>query len=174
MRWYPPPFVGHYNTSSNSSWNVSIVDLEPHHNNEKVLCYTFCDEVLPLLQNLNFLRYIKWGKALYKMRKSEKTTFQWPKVIKLLITIPCHRPDFRTGLIFSFWAPEVTILRVRKGHFHCFSSLQKRLIVINLPRRCYWQISTLKAELVKNISSTFLQRVGWIFFPNTHSGPFAK
>ena len=59
------------------------------------------------------------------MRKSEKTTFQWPKVIKLLITIPCHRPDFRTGLRFSFWAPEVTILRVRKGHFHCFSSLQK-------------------------------------------------
>ena len=59
------------------------------------------------------------------MRKSEKTTFQWPKVIKLLTTIPCHRPDFRTGLRFSFWAPEVTILRVRKGLFHCFSSLQK-------------------------------------------------
>ena len=121
----PPPFVGHYNTSSNSSWNVSIVDLEPHHNNEKVLCYTFCDEVLPLLQNLNFLRYIKWGKALYKMRKSEKTTFQWPKVSRLLTMWPRHRPDFRTVLRFLFWAPEVPVLRVRKSHFYCFSSLRK-------------------------------------------------
>ena len=41
------------------------------------------------------------------MRKSEKTTFQWPKVSKLLITLPRHKPDFRTGLRFSFRAPEV-------------------------------------------------------------------
>ena len=41
------------------------------------------------------------------MRKSEKTTFQWPKVSRLLTTLPRHRPDFRTGLRFSFRAPEV-------------------------------------------------------------------
>ena len=34
-------------------------DLEPRHSNEKVLFYTFCGEVLPLLRNLNFLRYTK-------------------------------------------------------------------------------------------------------------------
>ena len=55
------------------------------------------------------------------MRKSEKTTSQWPKVSRFLIMLPRHRPDFRTGLIFSFWAPEVPVLRVRKSHFHCFS-----------------------------------------------------
>ena len=46
------------------------------------------------------------------MRKREKNTFQWP--------------DFKTSLRFSFRALEVPILRVRKRHFHCFSSLQKR------------------------------------------------
>ena len=38
------------------------------------------------------------------MRKSEKTTFRRAKVSKLLTTLPCHRPDFRTGLRFSFLA----------------------------------------------------------------------
>ena len=57
------------------------------------------------------------------MAKSEKTTFQWPKVRRLLITLPRHTPDFRTGLRFSFQALEVPVLRVRKSHFHCFSSL---------------------------------------------------
>ena len=66
-----------------------------------------------------------WEKALYKMRKSEKTTLQWPKVSKLLTTLPRHRADIRTGLRFLFRAPEMPILRVRKSHFYCFSSLQK-------------------------------------------------
>ena len=74
------------NKQTNQNWKFQFPqpDLEPRHSNEKVLFYTFCGEVLPLLRNLNFLRYIKWGKALYKMRKSEKTTFQWPKVSRLL------------------------------------------------------------------------------------------
>ena len=53
------------------------------------------------------------------MRKSEKTAFQWPKVSRLLTMLPRHRPDFRTGPIFSFQAPEVPVLKVRKSHFHC-------------------------------------------------------
>ena len=60
------------------------------------------------------------------MRKSEKTTFQWPKVSKLLTTLPRHRANIKTGLRFLFRAPEVPVLRVRKSHFRCFSSLQKR------------------------------------------------
>ena len=59
------------------------------------------------------------------MRKGEKTTFQWPKVSRLFTTLPRHRPYFGTGLIFLVRAPEVPILRVRKSHFHYFSSLQK-------------------------------------------------
>ena len=71
-----------------------------------------------------------WEKALYKMRKSEKTTFQWPKVSKLLTTLPRHRANIRTGLRFFFRAPEVTFLKWGKavkvafshsqnGHFWC-------------------------------------------------------
>ena len=56
------------------------------------------------------------------MRKSEKTTFQWPKVSKSLTTLPRHRAYIRTGLRFQFRAPEVPVLRVRNSHFHCFSS----------------------------------------------------
>ena len=41
------------------------------------------------------------------MRKSEKPTFQLPKVSRLPTKLPRHRPDFRTGLRFSFRAPEV-------------------------------------------------------------------
>ena len=63
------------------------------------------------------------------MRKSKNTTLQWPKVSRLPTTVPRHRPDFRTGFRFSFWEPEVPVLRVRKSHFHCFSSLQKGLIL---------------------------------------------
>ena len=37
------------------------------------------DWTIFLLQNWHNVRYIKWEKALYKMKKSEKTTFQWPK-----------------------------------------------------------------------------------------------
>ena len=53
------------------------------------------------------------------------TTFLWPKVSRLLTMLSHHRLDFRTGLKYSFWAPEVPVLRVRKSLFHCFSSLQK-------------------------------------------------
>ena len=64
------------------------------------------------------------------MRKSEKTTFQWPKVSKWLTTLPRHRANIRTGLRFLFRAPEVTFLKWRKavkvafshsqnGHFWC-------------------------------------------------------
>ena len=60
------------------------------------------------------------------MRKSKKITLQWPKVSRLLTTITSHTPEINTGLRFSFRAPEVPVLRVRKSHFHCFSSLQKR------------------------------------------------
>ena len=35
---------------------------------------------------LELFRYIKWEKTLYKMRKSKKTTFQWPLVSRLLTT----------------------------------------------------------------------------------------
>ena len=45
------------------------------------------------------------------MRKSEKTTFQWPKVSKLLTMVPRHRANIRTGLRFLFRAPEVTFLK---------------------------------------------------------------
>ena len=83
------------------------------------------DWTIFLLRNWQNVRYIKWEKALCKMRKSEKTTFQWPKVSKLLTTLPRHRADIRTGLRFLFRAPEVPVLRVRKSHFYCFSSLQK-------------------------------------------------
>ena len=79
----------------------------------------------PLFRSWQSVRYIKWEKALCKMRKSEKTTFQWLKVSKLLTTLPRHRADIRTCLRFLFRAPEVPVLRVRKSHFYCFSSLQK-------------------------------------------------
>ena len=83
-----------------------------------------------LLQSWQNVRYIKWEKALCKIRKSEKTTFQSPKVSRLLTTLPRHRADFRTGLRFSFQAPEVTFLKWGKavkvafshsqnGHFWC-------------------------------------------------------
>ena len=61
------------------------------------------------------------------MRKSEKTTFQWPKVSKLLTTLPRHRPDFRTGLRFSFWAPEVTVLSEKKPLSLLFLTSKKAL-----------------------------------------------
>ena len=59
------------------------------------------------------------------MRKIEKTTFQWPKVSRLLTTLTRQRPEFRTGLRFSFRASKGPVLRVRKSHFQWFSSLQK-------------------------------------------------
>ena len=116
-----------YKQTNKQNWKFQFLqsDLEPRQSNDRVLFYTFCGEVLPLLWNLNFLRYIKWEKALYKMRKSKKTTFQRAKVSRILTTLLRHRPDFRTGLRFSFRAPEVPVLRVRKSHFYCFSSLQK-------------------------------------------------
>ena len=44
------------------------------------------------------------------VQTSQKTTFQLPKGRRLLTTLPRHRTDFRTGLIFSFRAPEVPFL----------------------------------------------------------------
>ena len=44
------------------------------------------DWTIFLLRNWQNVGYIKWEKALYKMRKSEKTTFQWPKVSEFLTT----------------------------------------------------------------------------------------
>ena len=121
------------NKQTNKNWIFQFPqpDLEQlRHSNEQVLFYTFCGEVLPLLRKCNFLTYKKWEKALYKMRKSEKTTFQWPKVSRLLTTLPRHRADIRTGLRFLFRAPEVTFLKWGKavkvafshsqnGHFWC-------------------------------------------------------
>ena len=88
------------------------------------------DWTIFLLRNWQNLRYIKWEKALRKMGKSKKTTFQWPKVSKLLTTLPRHRADIRTGLRFLFRAPEATFLKWGKavkvafshsqnGHFRC-------------------------------------------------------
>ena len=78
---------------------------------------------------LDFFQVHKMRKRpRYKMRKHEYTIFQWSKVSRLLTTLPRHRPDFRTGLRFSFWAPEVTFLKWGKpvkvafsqnGHFWC-------------------------------------------------------
>ena len=82
------------NKQTNKNFNI--------HNqswNNFTAMHKFCF-ILSFLRNLNFLRYIKWEKALYKMRKSEKTTSQWPKVSRLLTTLPRHRPDIRTGLRF--------------------------------------------------------------------------
>ena len=105
--------------------------MERRHSNEQVLFYSFCGKVLPLLRNLDFLRYknekepyVKWEKA--------RATFQWSKLSRLHTMLPRHRPDFRTGLRFSFWAPEVPVLRMRKSHFHCFSSLQERHLFVFL------------------------------------------
>ena len=88
----------------------------------------------------SFILYIFWWSLssfvklefaqVHKLRKSQKTTFRWPEVSRFLTMLPRHRPDFRTGLRFSFWAPEVTFLKWGKavkvafshsqnGHFWC-------------------------------------------------------
>ena len=60
------------------------------------------------------------------MRKSEKTIFLWPKVVftfqRYLLR---HRPDFRKGLRFLLWAPEVHVLRVKKATFTAFPHFKK-------------------------------------------------
>ena len=81
------------------------------------------DWTIFLLQNWKNVRYIKWEKAQCKMRKSEKTTFQWPKVSRLLITLPRHRHDFRTCLRFLFPAPVVPFLKWLKAVKVAFFSL---------------------------------------------------
>ena len=100
------------NKQTNKNWKFEFPqpDLERRHSNQQVLFYTFCCEVLPLLRNLDFLRYIKWEKDLYKMRK---TTFQWPKVSRLLTMLPRNRliseqvSDFRFGhRKCLFWSEE--------------------------------------------------------------------
>ena len=115
------------NKQTNKNWKFQFHNqIWNHVTAMNKFCIThFVVKSFLLLPNLNFHRYVKWEKALYKVRKSEKITFQWSKVSRLLTTITSHRPDFNTGLRFSFRAPEVPVLRVRKSHFHCFSSLQK-------------------------------------------------
>ena len=82
------------------------------------------------------------------------TTFLWPKVSRLLTMLSHHRLDFRTGLKYSFWAPEVPVLRVRKSYFHCFSSLQNTVAIgchINMNLRHYYSATastTVTAVLV--------------------------
>ena len=64
------------------------------------------------------------------MRKGEKTTFQWPKVSRLLTTLPCHRPDFSTGLRFLFRTPEVPSLEGGKAVKVALSHSQKRALLL--------------------------------------------
>ena len=63
------------------------------------------------------------------MRKSEKTSFQGPKVSKLLTTLPRHRADIRTGLSFLFRAPEVTFMEWGKAVKVVFSLSKGALLV---------------------------------------------
>ena len=101
------------------------------------------DWTIFLLQNWQNVRYIKWEKALCKMRKSEKTTFQWPKVSKSLTTLPRHRANIRTGLRFLFRAPEVTFLKWGKAVKVAFSHSQNG----------HFWCPKLKSEICSNISS---------------------
>ena len=82
------------------------------------------DWTIFLLRNWQNVRFTKWEKALCKMRKREKTTFQWPKVSKFLTMLPRYRPDFRTGLRFSFRAPEGAFLKWGKAVKVAFSHSQ--------------------------------------------------
>ena len=96
------------------------------------LCFIHFVVVSFLLQNMNFLGYINWGKAPSKMRNSEKSTFKWPKVSRLPTTLPRHRPDFRAGLRLSFRAPEVTVLKWGKTVKEAFSLSQNENLKIVL------------------------------------------
>ena len=96
------------------------------------LCFIHFVVVSFLLQNMNFLGYINWGKAPSKMRNSEKSTFKWPKVSRLPTTLPRHRPDFRAGLRLSFRAPEVTVLKWGKTVKEAFSLSQNKNLKIVL------------------------------------------
>ena len=66
-------------------------------------------------------------KKLYKMRKNEKITFQWPRVSmsRLLATIPHHRPDFRTGFQIFVSGTGSDFSEVRKCSESGFFSLSK-------------------------------------------------
>ena len=46
-------------TNKNRKLHFPQPDLDPRHSNERVLFYKLCGEVLPILRNLNFIRYIK-------------------------------------------------------------------------------------------------------------------
>ena len=96
------------------------------------LCFIHFVVVSFLLQNMNFLGYINWGKAPSKMRNSEKSTFKWPKVSRLPTTLPRHRPDFRAGLRLLFRAPEVTVLKWGKTVKEAFSLSQNENLKIVL------------------------------------------
>ena len=61
---------------------------------------SFYHEALPLLWNLNILRYIKWGKAHLLNTEGEKDTFQWPKVF--LCIFFNNRGVYKWSQIFVF------------------------------------------------------------------------
>ena len=89
------------NKQKNNQFQYTQPVLEPRHSNELVSFYTFFGEVLPLLRNLNFLRYIKWEKALSKMRKGEKTTFQGAEREQITYDFPTSKSWFQNrSLIF--------------------------------------------------------------------------
>ena len=77
------------------NWNFQFPepDLERRHSNEQVLCYTLCGEVLPLLRNLNFLRYIKWENARKPLFKGRK----WADYLPF-----CHVTDLNSEQVSDF------------------------------------------------------------------------
>ena len=113
------------NKTKNWKFQYTQPDLDPCHSNGRVLFYTLCGEVLPL-QNLKFLRYTKWEKALHKIRKSKKKHFLMAESEQITYHATTSQTEIQNRSQIFVSAPEVPVLRVRKGHFHCFSSLQKK------------------------------------------------
>ena len=65
------------------------------------------------------------------MRKSEKPTFQLPKVSRLPTTLPRHRPDFRTGLNFFVSVTGSAFSEVRKSESEsAFFLLSKQALLV--------------------------------------------
>ena len=69
------------------------------------------DWTIFLVQNWQNVRYIKWEKVLCKMGKSEKTTFHWLKVSRLLNHVTTSQTWFQDRSQIFFRAPEVPVLR---------------------------------------------------------------
>ena len=88
-------------------------------------------------------------KILYKMRKSEKTTFQWSNVSRLLTMSPRHRPDLRTGLRFCFGYRKCLFLSEEKQWKWPFLTLKTTSQMI-------FFFFVLFGGICKNIKSLFL------------------